>query len=141
MNDISFEILSTSIEGNSIIVRPYSTEFKHPPDAYAPANINISSLDKNVDILTQIALYVQPMVNAIIAMESDVSDYEPLISQINTNTILSVPISSINLTYQPATVPLNIVQDQVNYVTINQLHQTFNEMASATLLSGIDFIN
>jgi hypothetical protein len=140
MNEVNFSILETSIVGNGILVRPYSTEFKRPSAEYSPVNINISNLNPDKDILIQIAEYMKPIVSAILNFESDVTHFTPLISGLPIDSVQTVPVSSL-YNQPPQLFPSSDLQDIVTNVTVFELQNTLNNMASAQLLEGIEFIN
>jgi hypothetical protein len=145
MENISFEILDYSLEGNGIVVRPFSTEFKNPSASYSPMNINFTNLNPDLDLNLQIASIVQPVIQSIINYESDTSQFQPLVSSLSVNTIQSVPISDIVELLIPSpmtnsSIPLTAVQEQVDSVVTYKLNETYNNMLSATLLDGIEFL-
>lgn len=156
MSDIiNYTILGSNLDANSIVVRPYSSDFKNPPEYYQPVNINFTSLDPNYDAYAQIAAIVQPIIESIIYQEADKTDYSPLFAQVSSASplqMLSVSITSIqamasamqnvmaNQALATVGTPLSTLQFQAEYATNWNLQQTYSEMTSALALSGIEFI-
>ena len=144
MNDVNFTIVDYSIEGNSILVRPYSPDFKNPPETYSVGNINITNLNDNEDILIQIAKYMRPVVQSILNSETDITTVVPLVTSLELNKTYNIPLSVLNIaSFTPSTtnIPLSSVSDHSEYVIENKLQETYSAMLSATLLGDIDFLN
>jgi hypothetical protein len=76
---------------NSIIVRPYSPDFKNEKSAYPCFNISITNLDPEQNIEEQIALLARPIVETILKQEAE-TNLEKIQSflQKNTNTPILV---------------------------------------------------
>jgi hypothetical protein len=155
MDTVNYTILGSNLESNSIVVRPYSTEFKHPPEQYPPVNINFTNLDPNFDVYTQIAALVQPIIQSVIAHESDKSDYTTMAAQLSTVSpieLQTISITSINALASAASnimannaletigTPLSTIQFQAEFSANWNLQQTYNQMTSALTLSGVEFI-
>ena len=153
MDTVNYTILASSLEGNSIIVRPYSPDFKYSPEEYQPVNINFTNLDPNQDVYAQIAAYMQPLIQSIIAHEADKGDYIAVAAQLSTVSPLqlqTVSVSSIqsltsintqlNDALMSISTPTTALQVHVDFVTNFNLQQTFSGMMSATLLDGIEFV-
>lgn len=155
MDNVNFKILQSNLEANSIVVKPYSSEFKYPPENYAPFNINFTNLDPNKDLNTQIAIYTQQIVNSIIEHEKDKSEYLNFASQLSSITeteLQTVPVSTIqtflaevsseqiNQSLSAISTPLINIINQAETVVNWNLNQTYSEMTSSLLLSGVEFI-
>jgi hypothetical protein len=146
MEDVNFQIINYSLDGNSIIVRPYSTQFKYASSFYNPVNINFTNLDPNIDLNIQIAAFIQPLIDSILKNESDVSHFQPLLSALTLDTISTVPLTDVinHITSpQPLSnglIPLSGIQDQANSVVSYKLQETYNNMLSSTLFDGIEFL-
>jgi hypothetical protein len=155
MNTVNYTILGSSLDANSIIVRPYSPDFKYPPENYQPVNINFTNLDPNLDVYTQLAAYIQPIIESILLQEADKGDYTSLAAQISSISpvqMQTVAISSIQALAAEASnamvnealatvgTPLSTIQFQAEYTANWNLQQTYNQMTSALSLSGIEFI-
>jgi hypothetical protein len=158
MNHISFTILSVNVDADSVVVRPQSDLFQNNPESYAPFNINLTGLDKNQDILTQIASYTLPIVNSILVQESDKTSYLNVLSGLNSNSTYTVPISDISnlIPYIPETplvqpsyisapivqssFPISSIQETVDTIVTYKVDSTYSSMLSSTLLEGIEFI-
>jgi hypothetical protein len=150
MDTVNFTILDSNLEANSIVVRPYSSDFKYPPEAYAPYNINFTNLNPNYDIGVQIANYMQPIIQSILRDEADKSEYTTIASQLTSlsaNQMQSVPVSTMQLVnlemetnLASISTPASALQFQSDMVVNYQLQQTFSNMTSTLLLSGVEFI-
>ena len=153
MDTVNYTILASSLEGNSIIVRPYSPDFKYSPEEYQPVNINFTNLDPNQDVYAQIAAYMQPLIQSILVHETDKGDYTTIAAQLSTISPLqlqTVSVSSIqsltsintqlNDALMSISTPTTALQVHVDFVTNFQLQDTFSGMMSATLLDGIEFV-
>jgi hypothetical protein len=153
MDTVNYTILASSLEGNSIIVRPYSPDFKYSPEEYQPVNINFTNLDPNQDVYAQIAAYMQPLIQSILVHETDKGDYTTVAAQLSTVSPLqlqTVSVSSIqsltsintqlNDALMSISTPTTALQVHVDFVTNFQLQDTFSGMMSATLLDGIEFV-
>ena len=153
MDTVNYTILASNLEGNSIIVRPYSPDFKYSPEEYQPVNINFTNLDPNQDVYAQIAAYMQPLIQSILVHETDKGDYTTVAAQLSTVSPLqlqTVSVSSIqsltsvntqlNDALMSISTPTSALQVHVDFVTNFQLQDTFSGMMSATLLDGIEFV-
>jgi hypothetical protein len=153
MDTVNYTILASNLEGNSIIVRPYSPDFKYSPEEYQPVNINFTNLDPNQDVYAQIAAYMQPLIQSILVHETDKGDYTTVAAQLSTVSPLqlqTVSVSSIqsltsantqlNDALMSISTPTTALQVHVDFVTNFQLQDTFSGMMSATLLDGIEFV-
>lgn len=155
MNTVNYTILGSSLDANSIIVRPYSSDFQNPPEYYQPVNINFTNLDPNYDIYPQIAAIIQPIIDSVLLQEADKTDYTPLAAQISGISpieMVSVPITSIqamtsamtnemvNQSLATVGTPLSTISFQAEYVANWNLQETYSQMTSSLVLSGIEFI-
>jgi len=147
-DDIGFKILNVSIEGDSILVRPYSPKFKYPADIYPVLNINIRKLDQNIDPIIQIAKIMKPVVDYHLDLETtEIDTYAPylsgLIENVQNDVTYSVPLSALS---DPSSIiglqiPLSEVQNQIDTSLKSAYQNTMNQMASATALDGVEFLN
>ncbi len=102
-HDISFEIISTDIETDSVLVRPWSSLYKNPPSEYPIYNIAISNLVSEQDINTQIARVCLPIVKSTLLRES--SAFDALVGYITENTNVVHTLSSVSDIDGSVTVP------------------------------------
>lgn len=66
---LHFTIESRDDKNNHITIKPKSCFFKNPIDSYESINIDLSTLDPNIDINEQIDNIVKPMVINILKKE------------------------------------------------------------------------
>lgn len=92
--DISFEIISTDVENDSILVRPWSSLYKNSPQDYPLYNIAISNLSTDKDINNQIARICIPIVRSTLLKES--SAFDVLVGYLNENTNVIHTIASVS---------------------------------------------
>jgi hypothetical protein len=135
---IDFTIISYNLEGNSIVVRPHSPDFKNDPNSYPAFNLQITTLNENQDILAQIANRIRPAIQSILLSEADTSSYSQIVSSLSAGKY-SVPIVSVN-DLNNFTIQVSAIQNEVN-VTIGELNNTFNNMLSTQLFENINFLN
>jgi hypothetical protein len=137
---IDFTVISYNLEGNSIIVKPNSPNFKNDPNTYPVFNLQISTLDQNQDLLTQIAHRVSPIIDSILLNEADTSSYAPLISSLS-STSYSIPVSTVNQ-YNNSNIVVSSGEMQQNInIVIEDMNKTFNNMLSTQIFENIKFLN
>lgn len=140
---VGFTILNVSVDGNSILIRPFSDKFKNPPETYPVFNITITNLDQNFDPVTQLAKIAEPIVNGILENETvELSSYTPYLSTLQSTTY-NIPISSFSeASYITGTyIALSAIQNTIDSSVNRALQATMNNMASAVALQGVQFLN
>ena len=90
--DILFDIVSTDLVNDSIVVRPYSTKYINPLSSYPTYNIGISLLDPSKDLNIQIAQLCTSIVSTTLLKESP--DFNIITSYLNTNANTTIFVSS-----------------------------------------------
>jgi hypothetical protein len=83
MPDIKFTFIEVIEDQGTVIVRPYSSKFKNPPETYPEYNISIASLDPNKDLNLQIGNLLEPTINNIINQEKN--NFSTMIKNIKDN--------------------------------------------------------
>jgi hypothetical protein len=114
--DITFQIISTDIDNDSIIVRPWSSQYKNALSSYPTYNINISNLSTAEDINTQIARVCSSVVRSTLIKESTAFNAIIDYLNVNINTVYSVPVSATLQTFTTVLTTQTDSPSSVNFI-------------------------